>query len=176
MAGLLCIHLARASGAGNIVAVDPVHYRLEAAIKFGANDAITPEEDAAACLREMSGGRLADIVFVCTGAEKAQSQALKSVERGGTVLFFAPTDPGVTIPLSINDLFFRNDVTLTTSYGASPYDSWVALKLIRSHLISVKEMITHRLPLSETGKGFQIVAEARDSIKVIIEPNGKYHS
>lgn len=176
MAGLLCIHLAKVSGSGSIVAVDPVHYRREAAIGFGANEAITPDEDAAYHLRRISGGRLADIVFVCTGAEKAQTQALESVERGGTVLFFAPTDPGISIPLSINDLFFRNDITLTTSYGASPYDSWLALELIRSPMVRVKEMITHRLPLDETGKGFQIVAEAKESIKVIIEPNTRKHN
>jgi len=173
MAGLLCVHHARASGAGTIVAADPVDYRREAAKRFGADEAIQPDEDAQACLRRINGGRLADIVFVCTGAETAQLQALESVERGGTVLFFAPTDPGVTIPLSINDQFFRNDVTLTTSYGASPYDSWLALELIRSHLIRVRDMITHRLSLAETMKGFQIVAEAKNSIKVIIEPNSK---
>ncbi len=176
MAGLLCIHLARASGAGKILAVDPVPYRLEAGLTFGADEAILPGEDVPSCLRRMCKGRLADVVFVCTGAETAQIQALTSVERGGTVLFFAPTDPGVTIPVSINDLFFRNDVTLTTSYGASPYDSWQALQLICSPHIRVKEMITHRLPLEETGRGFQIVAEARESIKVIIEPNKSIHS
>jgi L-iditol 2-dehydrogenase len=36
--------------------------------------------------------------------------------------------------------------------------------------VPVKNMITHRLPLAEAGRGFQLVAEATDSIKVIIEP------
>ncbi len=76
----------------------------------------------------------------------------------------------MTIPVSINDLFFRNDVTLTTSYGASPYDSWVALELIRSGAVNVKSMISHRLPLEKITEGFQIVAKAEDSMKVIIEP------
>jgi L-iditol 2-dehydrogenase len=59
---------------------------------------------------------------------------------------------------------------LTTSYGASPHDSWLALELIQNPGIRVKEMITHRMPLEETVRGFQIVAKAQDSIKVIIEP------
>lgn len=176
MAGILCIHLARAMGAGAIVAVDPEGYRLEAARRFGANEAIAPGEDVESCLRNVNSGRLADIVFVCTGATSAQYQALDSVERGGTVLFFAPTDPDVEIPISINDLFFRNDITLTTSYGAGPYDSWLALELIRSPRIDVESMITHRLPLSETAQGFQIVAEAKNSLKVIIEPNRRKNS
>ena len=99
-----------------------------------------------------------------------ESQALNMVERGGTVLFFAPTAFGVEIPVSINDLFFRNDITLTTSYGSAPNDSWMALELIRSDRVNVKDMITHRLPLEKTVQGFEIVAQAEDSMKVIIEP------
>ena len=87
------------------------------------------------------------------------------------MLFFAPTDPGVTVPLSIKDLFFRNDITLTTSYAGSPGDHVEALELIRLRRLRVKEMITHRFGLAEIGEGFKLVAEARDSIKVIIEPH-----
>lgn len=170
IAGLLQIHLARISGAGRILAIDPVQYRLEAAKKFGADEAVKPSEDAISCLRQMTGGRLADLVLVCTGAMQGNLLALESVERGGTILFFAPTAPEEKIPVSINDLFFRNDITLTTSYGVSPHDSWLALELIQNPVVRVKEMITHRLPLEETVQGFQIVAKAQDSIKVIIEP------
>ena len=170
MAGLLSVHLARVSGAGRILAVDIVPFRLETAKKFGAHDAITPSEDIGACLRQMNSGRLADLVIVCTGAEEAQIQALESVERGGTVLFFAPTDPEVRVPISINQLFFRNDITLATSYGSSPFDSWQALEMTRSSLVQVKDMITHRLPLDQTARGFQLAAQAQDSMKVMIEP------
>jgi L-iditol 2-dehydrogenase len=113
---------------------------------------------------------LADLVFVCTGAERAQNQALESVERGGGILFFALPDPDVKICFSVTDVFGRNDRTLTTSYGAGPYDSWAALELMRSPSIRVKDMITHRLPLAETTKGFLLVERAQDSMKVIIEP------
>jgi len=171
IAGLLNISLARAAGAGRILAVDIVPYRIKAAKKFGADEAVSAYEDIKSCIRNMNSGRLADVVIVCTGARQAQIQALESVEKGGTVLFFAPTDPGVNVPVSINDLFFRNDVTLTTSYGAGPYDSWLALELIRSSLTGIKDMITHRLPLEEIIYGFQLVASAKDSIKVIIEPH-----
>jgi len=170
IAGLLNIHLARASGAGRILAVDPVSYRLKEAKKFGADEAIKPSEDAAACIREMNGGRLADLILICTGAREAIQEAFEAVERGGTVLLFAPTDTDTKIHFSVNELFFRNDITITTSYGASPYDSWLALQLIQSATIKVKEMISHRLSLEETALGFQIVAKAQDSLKVIIEP------
>jgi L-iditol 2-dehydrogenase len=170
IAGLLNIHLARASGAGRILAVDPVPYRLKEAKKFGADEAIKPSEDAGACLRQMNEGRLADLVLVCTGAEEAILQAFKTVERGGTVVLFAPTEAKTRVHFSVNELFFRNDITITTSYGAAPYDSWLALQLIQSSTIKVKEMISHRLSLEETALGFQIMAKAQDSLKVIIEP------
>lgn len=170
MAGLLGIHLARAYGAGRILAVDIIPYRLDMAVRFGADVALQPEEDIPGRLREMSGGRLADLVFVSTGATAAQTQALNCVERGGTVLFFAPTAPGVEIPVSINDLFFRNDITLATSYGAAPLDSFRALELIQTPAVHVKNMITHRLPLAETEKGFELVARAQESMKVIVNP------
>jgi len=170
IAGLLHILLAKASGAAKIMAVDIVPYRLKAAKRFGATEALMASENITEFFRKINSGRLADLVLVCTGAKEALLQAMQSVERGGTVLFFAPTNPGLEIPLSINQVFFRNDVTFTTSYGASPYDSYLALELMRSQVVRVKEMITHRLPLEETALGFKIVEEAKKSIKVIIEP------
>jgi L-iditol 2-dehydrogenase len=157
IAGLLHIQLACAMG-------------LAAAKQFGAETVIPANGDVLSELRRVNDGWLADKVLVCTGARSANLQALELVERGGTVLFFAPTDPGVTIPVSINELFFRNDITLTTSYAGSAADHVTALELIRARRVRVGEMITHRLSLAETSKGFQLVAEARDSIKVIIEP------
>jgi L-iditol 2-dehydrogenase len=169
-AGLLHIQLARNSGADYIVATDIVDYRLEAARKFGADIAVHAKEYTAAHLRRAAGDRLADLVVICSGAMSAIDQALESVERGGTVLFFAPTEPGVNIPISVNDLFWRNEITLTSSYGGSPADYAAALELIQAGKIRVREMITHRLGLAETGLGFTSVARAQDSLKVIIEP------
>ena len=170
IAGLLHLQLARRLGASCIVATDVVDYRLKAARQFGADAAFHAEEDLPTRLRQVNQGRLADLVIVCTGATSAIAQALQSVERGGTVLFFAPTNLGVTIPLSVNDLFWRNDITLTTSYAGSPADYAAALELIHTRRVRVDEMITHRLSLEEASLGFQLVADARNSIKVIIEP------
>lgn len=170
IAGLLHIQLARATGAGRVVATDVNEARLLAAREFGADAVVHAGKDIPSELRSVNDGWLADKVLVCTGATSANLQALESVERGGTVLFFAPTDPGVTLPVSVNDLFFRNDVTLTTSYAGSPADHVTAMEHIRAGNVNVKKMITDRLSLSETSKGFQLVAEAQGSIKVIIEP------
>jgi len=168
--GLLHIHLAGRLGATRVIATDIDDTRLRAAARFGADLALNAKEDIPVRLREVNEGRLADSIIVCTGAVSALQQAMACVERGGTILFFAPTDKGVTIPLSINDLFWRNDVTLTTSYAGDYTDHMTALQLIQAKRVMVNEMITHKLGLAETGEGFKLVAEAHDSIKVIIEP------
>ena len=170
LAGLLHINLARALGAGRIIATDMVDYRLQAARRLGADTAFPATEDVPARLREANDGRLADLVIVCTGALPALNQALQSVERGGTVLFFAPTAPGVSLPVPINDVFFRNDVTLTTTYAGAPADLATALEMIGSGRVQVGQMISHRLGLAEAGLGFKLTAEAGDSLKVIIQP------
>ncbi len=171
ISGLLHIKLAFALGAGRIVATDINDYRLRAAKRFGADAVINAGEegDISKRLRELNDGCLVDLVIVCTGSESVIEGALKSVDRGGTVLFFAPSRPDVTIPFPLND-FWRNEITVTTSYAASPKDITTAIELIRARRVDVRDMITHRLSLDEAGRGFKLVSEAKESIKVIIEP------
>ncbi len=170
-AGLLNVALARALGAARIIATDVNEYRLRAARRFGADVAIPAEDDVPARLREANDGRPADLVIVCTGAYAAFVQALASVERGGTVLFFAPTEPGINLPIPVND-FWRNSITVMPTYGAGPYDLAVSLALIRGRRVPVREMITHRLDLAEAARGFQLTASAGESIKVVLYPHG----
>lgn len=170
ISGLLHIRLARVTGAALVVATDMNDYRLRAAKDSGADETIHAEEDVPGKFREINRGRGADLVILTAGAEEAVIQAMRSVDRGGTVLFFAPTGQGVAVPLPVNDLFWRNEITLTSSYAANYAEHVAAMELIRSKKVKVRDMITHRLPLAETQKGFQLVAAAGESIKVIIEP------
>ena len=171
LAGMLHINLARALGAGRIISTDLSDFRLEAAERFGADVTLRADHYTPERLREVNDGRLADLVIVATGARPALLQALESVDRDGTVLFYAPTEPGVEIPVSINDVFFRNGATLTTTYAAAPGDLTTALDLIASGRVQVGDMISHRLPLEETGLGFQLTAGASESLKVVIQPH-----
>ncbi|MBI2209891.1 MAG: alcohol dehydrogenase catalytic domain-containing protein [Deltaproteobacteria bacterium] len=169
ISGLLHVQVARSRGAGPVVATDINDFRLNAARDLGADKTLRATEDVPARLREMNEGRLADLVIVCTGAMPAIQQAIQSVERGGTLLFFAPAAAGAAVPIPLFE-FWRNEITVLTSYAASPQDIVEAIDLIRARRVRVREMITHRLGLAEAGLGFQLMAEGRDSIKVIIEP------
>jgi L-iditol 2-dehydrogenase len=170
ISGLLHINLAAATGAGLIVATDISQYRLQQAQRFGADVALAAEEDVAGRFRELNDGYGADVVIVCAAARGVLAQAMAAVGRGGTILLFAPTGQGVTVPVSVNDLFWRRDVTITTTYAASPADCVCALELIRKRRVAVREMISHRFGLTDIAKGFRLVAEPEESMKVIIRP------
>ncbi len=170
ISGLLHIQLARLTGAGKIIATDISDFKLRCAKRFGADQAINANEYSPERFKEFNGGYLADFVVICAGATQALEQGLRSVERGGTVLIFAAAGKDVRMPVPVNDIFWRNEVTVMSSYAGSPDDHREALKKIASHKIKVCDMITHRLPLADTQNGFKLVAEAKDSIKVIIEP------
>ena len=170
LAGLLHIALARAQGAGLIVATDIDPGRLDAARMMGADVTVDVRSgDVEAALRDANDGRLADRIIVCTAVPAVNEQAFTLAARGGTILFFALVTPGEKLAYPAFELWNRG-VTLTQSYAAVLPDLAQALTLIRRGRVPVAKMITHRLPLAETSRGFQMVAAATESIKVIIEP------
>jgi L-iditol 2-dehydrogenase len=172
ISGLLHIQMARVLGASLVVASDISPFRRDAAGRFGAEVVLDATDDVAAEVRKANGGRAADLVILTAGSEQAIAQAFRSVDRGGTVLFFAPARQGVNVTLPVNDLFWRNEITLTSSYAANYQEHMTALEMIRQGKVDVAGMITHRLPLGETAKGFRLVEGAGASLKVIIEPWG----
>jgi len=170
VSGILHLLVGRATGAGRIICTDVSEFRLAKAKELGADAVFHAKEDIPARVREVNDGRLADFVLVCTGALSAFNQGLASVERAGTMMCFATTDPGVELQVPINE-FWRNGITVMPSYANSPYDATVAISMLRAKRLPVADMITHRLPLAETGEGFKLMAGgAGDSLKVIIEP------
>jgi len=170
VSGILHAQLAKFKGVENIVVADINPYRLQLAKKFGADHALNAKENLPQKLKEVNDGRLADQVVVCTGATSATLTALDCVENGGSILFFAVPDPTVKLPVPINQ-FWRNEITMRTSYGAAPNDLEDSMRVLATKRLNVKDMITHRLSLSEAQEGFRLMAEAGRSLKVILEPN-----
>ncbi len=170
ISGILHTQLARFKGVQNVVVADINPYRLKMAEKFGAHHTIDAKEDVPQKLKEVNDGRLADQVIVCTGATPAALTALECVDKGGTILFFAVPDPTVKIPVPITQ-FWRNEITIKTSYGAAPNDLEESLAILAEKKLNVEDMITHRLSLRQAAEGFRLMAEAGKSLKVIIEPN-----
>jgi L-iditol 2-dehydrogenase len=172
LSGLLHLKLAKQKGIQKIIACDVNPYRLEKANEFGADHTINAKENVPQKLKENNEGRLADHVVVCTGATQAALTALECVDKGGTILFFAVPDPTVKIPLPITQ-FWRNEITIKTSYGAAPNDLNEAFSLLAQKKLAVADMITHRLSIRQAAEGFRLTAEADKSLKVILEPNNE---
>jgi L-iditol 2-dehydrogenase len=170
MAGILHIQLAKLKRVQKIFTADINPDRLKLAEKFGADQAIDARGDLPRQLKELNEGVAMDKVIVCTGAEKAALTALDCVDRGGTILYFAVPDPTTKIPIPITK-FWRNEITIRTSYGAAPRDLEEALQILAQKQVNVEDMITHKLDIQEIAEGFRLVAEAGKSLKVIIEPN-----
>ena len=169
LSGLLQILLARATGAGRVYATDVSDYRVHAARACGADLALGAGPDAAGRIREANGGQGIERVLVCTAAPEAVATALDLVDRGGTVLLFAPLAPGRTLALPMHELW-RRGVSIVHSYAGPPADMRRALDLIATGRTAVSPLVTHRLGLAETAEGFRLTAEADRSLKVIVEP------
>ncbi len=157
ISGILNIQLAKLTGA-RVVATDLNAYRLQKAKEFGADEVLHASQDL---------NFKAERVIVCTGAYAAAEQAFKCIDKKGIILFFAIPNRDIAIPVPD---FWRNELTVTSSYGAVPADLAAALTLIAENRINVKDTITQVLPLKQIQAGFKIVAEARESLKVVLEP------
>lgn len=171
ISGLLHIRLAAALGAGRIFATDISQYRLDWALRSGvtaAFDARATGDELPEVLRAVNEGNLADLVILCTGAASAIDQGLACLENGATFVVFAVPAPGESHPMPLNELW-RREVTVRTAYGAAPNDLQTALNLIAAGRVRVDDLVTHRLPLDRIAEGFRLVADASESVKVVVE-------
>lgn len=169
ISGLLFVKVFRALGASRIAATDIEKRRFETAKRFGADIALHANEAEPVRMRELNDGLLYDLVVVCAGVPSAFEQAFTLVERGGTVLLFAPPDPGLEVKFPFFRIW-RDQIAILSTYAGCPTDIESAIEMISSKRITVTDMITHRLPLEETAEGFRLVSEGKESIKVIITP------
>jgi L-iditol 2-dehydrogenase len=169
ISGLLHIKLLKMLGAKKIISLDINDYRLKIAKKIGADLVFNAKELTEDILKRNNEGKLADYIFLCTGSISAVKQAINFVDYGGTIMFFAPTKPGVDIPFPLFDLWNKG-VKMVTTYAGAPKDIEKAIKIIKNKEITVKDLISHRIPLEDSKKGFKLVSDAKESLKVIIKP------
>ncbi|MFC1808782.1 alcohol dehydrogenase catalytic domain-containing protein [Candidatus Omnitrophota bacterium] len=155
VSGLLNILLAKLLGA-TVVATDIDTYRLQKARACGADHVVHAQENLSVT---------AERIIVCTGAEAVVPQAFHCIDKKGIILFFAIPQQNIPIP-SVD--FWRNEITVTSSYGAAPQDLEKALVLITEKKINVQQLITHTFPLEKIQEGFNLVAHPEESLKVIL--------
>jgi L-iditol 2-dehydrogenase len=167
--GLLHIQVARAAGVERIIAVDPVPFRRAAAARLGATLVLDPADDLPEATRHGNDGRLADVAILASAVPAALVAASAAVSRHGTLLMFAAADPGTPAPLTFNQLFWRRELTIVSSYGAGDADFGTALGLIAVGKVDTDTLITHTLPLDRVEEAFALVATAGESLKVVLD-------
>jgi len=169
MSGLLQVQLGKTKNCA-VIATDMVERRLALANGFGADLAIPATEDVPKLLTGYLHKK-ADVVMVCTSAMSAVEQAWACVDKGGTVVFFAVPGPEKRVVIPLND-FWTKEVRILTSYYCGPPDIEEAMGELAARRIEVDRLITHRLPLEDIVRGFRLVMEGEEALKVIIKPHG----
>jgi L-iditol 2-dehydrogenase len=169
MSGLLQIQLAKMKGC-RVAATDVVDKKLDYAKSLGADLVLPAEGDVPARVTEFFGHK-PDVVMLCVSAIPAVEQAWKCVDKGGAIVFFAVPGPEKMVTIPVND-FWMKEVRVLTSYYCGPPDIQEAMGLLAAGAIDVQRLITHRLPLEETARGFALVMAGDTAIKVLIKPHG----
>ncbi|MFF2222117.1 Zn-dependent alcohol dehydrogenase [Streptomyces globisporus] len=146
--GISTIQGARVQGAAQIVAVDPVASRREAALRFGATEAVAPGELADAKQR-ITGGEGFDYVFEVVGKSATARTAYENTRRGGTLCVVGAGAMDDTFQVNMFELFFDEKRILPSMYGGGDvlrsYER--AIALWRAGRIDLESMITHRVRL-----------------------------
>ncbi|MBO8184544.1 Zn-dependent alcohol dehydrogenase [Streptomyces spirodelae] len=148
--GISAVQGARACGAAQIVAVDPVAGRREAALRFGATEAVAPDELADA-KRRITADEGFDHVFEVVGRSATARAAYDATRRGGTLCVVGAGAMDDQLQFNMFELFFDEKRILPSLYGGGDvlrsYDRAVALW--RAGRIDLEGMITHRVRLGE---------------------------
>jgi L-iditol 2-dehydrogenase len=170
--GQFLVALGRYYGAAKVVASDLIPFRLECALRFGADLAVNVRRHSLPkMVVEHLGERKADVVIVGPGSAAAIEEGIECAGRGATVVMFTPTPPDEPLAVSPYALYF-NEINLVPSYSCGPGDTREALELIRSGVVTADKMVTHRFPIEETAQAFRLAASAQDSLKVLVTMNG----
>ena len=188
--GLMAQKAAWLQGAGRVIAIDPVKYRLEKALAVNKVETINPREvDAIEAIRELTDGRGADVCVDAVGTEpdrnlfekmkaainfemgsaKVMEDCFKAVRRNGTVTVVGVY--GSTYDhFPIHRLF---DKGLTLRFGQAPVQKYIdqLLELVKQEKVILNDIVSHRLPLSEAAHAYDIFKKKEDDcVKVIMHP------
>jgi L-iditol 2-dehydrogenase len=166
------VHMAPLFGAGKVVALDFSDWRLEKARSFGATHTINPRtEDAAAALRALNHGRLADVVVVIAPFAQAWQQALSLVEVGGCLHLGAPLPPETDWVRNGHKAYF-DQITVTSRYSSDHNDTYSYIRLLEAGRINAEAAISHRFDIAQSAEAFRLLVEAEKSLKIVVYPHG----
>ncbi len=168
--GIMAVAVAKAVGAAKVIAVEVNEYRLNLAKELGADVLINPvEEDPIQRILDETDGLGVDIVAEMSGNARAIDQALKYLKLGGRMSMLGIPNDKVALDIA-NDIVFKG-ITIQGIAGRKMYKTWYQVKgLIESGNLDLEPIITHRLPMEDFEKGFELM-ESGNCGKVVLYPD-----
>jgi len=168
MIGLLVIQVLKAKGARHIIAVDVDPRKLTLAQRMGATRTVNPKEhDVQAAVREVTGGRGADVSIEVVGHSDTVLSAIRSLRKGGTVVLVGNLSPRVELPLQ--EVVSRELSVLGScaSNGEIPE----CIDLLARGVVDVDPIISLKATLEEAPELFaRLYGGDKTLMKVIIQP------
>jgi threonine dehydrogenase-like Zn-dependent dehydrogenase len=188
--GLMAQKLARALGAGLVIGVDVLPYRLETAKRTAGSEVVdASKSDAVEEIRRLTKGRGADVVIEAVGMEP-QRGLLKKVanvlhlQRGSIdaveLAFSAVRRSGRVSLMGVYGTNYDNfplgqmvDKGLRVQTGQATVHNFIdeLLTMVRDGKVHADDIISHRLPLVDAPHGYRIFnSKEEDCVKVVLNP------
>lgn len=167
--GLFALLSSQLFGPARVIAVDRIPYRLERAAAYGALTIDASREDVRARVWELTDGRGPSSVIEAVGSVETISLALDLVGIGGVVsVVGVVVMPDFPFPMGTA---LMKDITFRIGLVNVPQFIPTLIPLIRSGKLDPTALITHRLPLSEGTRAYQLFEGRADGcVKVAMMP------
>jgi L-iditol 2-dehydrogenase len=164
--GLLLVMLARRAGASLVVVSDPNPRKRELALSVGADVAVDPTtEHAAERIRQLCGGRGADVAFEAVGTTATSLDTLAAVRSGGTAVLVGLSPPAAEAPVPLFDVL-RRDLTIEAVWlRRFTFQRAVALL----PYLPVERLLSHSVSLARIAEGLELLRSGK-AVKVVVEP------
>ncbi|ASU85083.1 alcohol dehydrogenase [Nocardiopsis gilva YIM 90087] len=171
--GINAVQGAAARGAAHVIAVDPVEFKREQALLFGATDAFADIDEAADFARLVTNGQGADSAIVCVGVTTGDhvAQAFSAIAKRSTVVVTGIGDASaVGLPVNLWELSMMEKRIQGVLFGMGNPGAEVPrlLEMYKSGRLRLDELITRRYTLSEINTGYQDMYDGRNIRGVIV--------
>lgn len=169
-AGLMAIPVARAFGAETIVVTDVSPYRLDLALKVGADLALNAtEQDVPTLAQDIVRGKGFDVLLEMSGAPQALVQGLSLLKAGGEASLLGLA-PGLLQDFDLNNLVIMKGITVHGVAGRRLWETWYQMRaLISSGAIDLSPIVTHEFPFSRWHEAMEVMASG-NSGKIVMYP------
>jgi len=164
--GLAALMTAQFYTPATLIVIDPDHNRLELARRFGATHVLPPGRDAAARVKELTGGRGAETVIEAVGIPASFELCQELVAPGGVIANVGVH--GKKADLHLERLWSHN-VTITTRL-VDTVSIPQLMRAVGSRKIDPASLVTHRFPLARIGQAYEVFGAAAETraVKVVI--------